>query len=130
MLRRVPAAFLLLALLFRGAASLHACEAARDAAAPGQALAHPAHASGAHDGHARTCDRRHAGRCPHAAGAALHPCASDPVTGLTAAHDAAPPAGREAVPVDPAVVQDAVAPPEPDGASAPVPEAPPPRPLA
>jgi hypothetical protein len=128
--RRVPAAVLLLALLLRGAASLHACEAARDAAAPGEALAHAKHAAGGHGEHPRTCDRRHAGRCPHAGGAALHPCEADPAAGLAAAHDAAPPAPGEGFTTREAVAADLVVPAETDGAAPPLPEAPPPRPLA
>lgn len=131
MLRRVPAAVLLLALLLRGAASLHACEAARAAAAPpADAVDAPREAHAGHGDPPRACDRRHAGRCPHAGEAAFHPCQTDPAAGLAAAPDAAlPAAGDAALPPLPGGE------PRPPAAEtapgpAPLPEAPPPRSLA
>ena len=133
MLRRLPAAALLLTLLLRGAASLHACESARAAgeAPPAPtAVARATHAEhGSPEGHARVCDRRHAGRCPHAGGAALHRCETDPAAGLAAAAEPALPVVRSVETLAPAR---AVSPPlagESAAGIVPPPEAPPPRSL-
>lgn len=145
-LRRACASLVLAALVAQTSVSLYACHRFPPAvhfapSAPGHHESHAGHGRAARDvnvassaagashslpGH--VCNRHERGRCPHAHGATIGTCASDPVPGSHAGSDSGVPShtaatlvARQVVPLLPAA---GTAPP---GAIAPIPELPPPR---